>query len=218
MDTAQPQPAARRRDARRNRDLLIAAAHEVYSEQGVDAPLDVIARRAGVGNATLYRHFPNRAALAEEVFRDTLGAITDAGERARLAADPWTGFTGYLDQVFALLAGDRGAGDLMTTGLAGVPSLDALHRHNLETVTALIGRAQQNGTVRDDVTPEDLLLTLAALGRVAPALDAAAPGSWRRYLALFLDGLRAKAAHPLPAPPLTGTQLSVFLKELGGRS
>ncbi|AUY53698.1 TetR/AcrR family transcriptional regulator [Streptomyces sp. CB01881] len=218
MDTGQTQPPARRRDARRNRELLIAAAHEVYSEQGVEAPLDVIARRAGVGNATLYRHFPTKAALVEEVFREALDAIRAAGEEARFAASPWAGFTGYLDQVFALLAADRGAGDLMTTGLAGVPSLEALHLHNLETVTMLIGRAQEDGTVRGDITPEDLLVTLAALGRVAPALGAAGPCAWRRYLALFLDGLRTEAAHPLPAPSLTSAQLGSFLGELGGHA
>ena len=218
MTTDRPEPPARRRDARRNRELLIAAAHEVYSEQGVDAPLNVVARRAGFGNATLYRHFPDRAALAEAVFREVLGAVTEAGEQARLATDPWTGLTGYLDRVFTLLATDRGAGDLMTTGLAGVPSLDALHPHNLRTIAMLIGRAQENGTVRGDVTSEDLLLTLAALGRVAPALEAAAPGNWRRHLALLLDGLRAPVAGPLPAPPLTNMQLGSFLMELGGRT
>ncbi|MFC8449736.1 TetR/AcrR family transcriptional regulator [Kitasatospora sp. NPDC057223] len=218
MTTDRPEPPARRRDARRNRELLITAAREVYSEQGVDAPLNVIARHAGFGNATLYRHFPDRAALAEAVFREALGTIREAGEQARSAADPWAGLTGYLDRVFALLATDRGAGDLMTTGLAGVPSLDALHPHNLETVAMLVGRAQENGTVRGDVTPEDLLLTLAALGRVAPALEAAAPGAWHRPLALFLDGLRTPVARPLPAAPLTSVQLASFLAELGGRT
>lgn len=62
----------RRRDARRNRELLIEAAHEVFTEQGLEAPLDVIARRAGIGNATLYRHFPSRTALVDAVFRDVL--------------------------------------------------------------------------------------------------------------------------------------------------
>ena len=70
--------APRRRDARRNRQLLLEAAHEVFGEQGLDAPLDVIARRAGVGNATLYRHFPTRAALVDAVFRDQLTGTTTA--------------------------------------------------------------------------------------------------------------------------------------------
>lgn len=69
---------ARRRDARRNRELLVEAAHEVFTEQGLEAALDVIARRAGVGNATLYRHFPSRAALVDAVFREPLAGTMAA--------------------------------------------------------------------------------------------------------------------------------------------
>ena len=77
---------------------VIAAARAVYAEQGVEAPLDVIARRAEVGNATLYRRFPDRAALIEAVFGEGLAATIEAGERARRAADPWTGLTAYLER------------------------------------------------------------------------------------------------------------------------
>jgi AcrR family transcriptional regulator len=221
MESRPPHPspragaAPRRRDAARNRDLLLAAAHEVYGEQGVEAPLDVIARRAGVGNATLYRHFPDRGALVEEVFRDALARIREAGERARTADDPWAGLTGYLDAVFTVLAADRGANDLMTTGLPGVPSLDALHGHNRDTVTALLRRARHDGTARADVGPQDLLLGLLALGRVVPALAAVDPAGWRRPLALLLDGVRSQAARPLPARPLTDRQFAAVLAGFG---
>ena len=203
-----------RRDAARNRDLLVAAAHAVYAEQGVEAPLDVIARRAGVGNATLYRHFPTRGALVEEIFRGPLDRVREAGEEARIAADPWAGLAAYLDRVFSMLAADRGANDLMTTGLPGVPSLAALHTHNHDTVAALLGRAQEEGTARADATAEDLLLGLLAFGRVVPALAAVAPGAWRRPLALLLDGFRARPpAAALPAAPLTERQFGALLQE-----
>ncbi|WP_229927853.1 TetR/AcrR family transcriptional regulator [Kitasatospora indigofera] len=212
-------PPALRRDARRNRELLTTAAREAFAEQGLDAPLDEIARRAGVGNATLYRHFPNRAALIEAVFRDSLAETLRAGELARETEDAWAGLTGYLDTVFAGLAADRGTTDLMTTAIQGVASLEALHVSNRETVDLLLGRARRQGTVRGDVTTEDLLFSLAALGRAVPALAATAPASWRRYLALFLDGLRAGAAGPaLPAPPLTPDELGGVLRELGPNS
>ncbi|WP_245694387.1 TetR/AcrR family transcriptional regulator [Streptomyces abyssalis] len=204
-----------RRDARRNRDALLSAAREVFAALGLDAPLDEIARRAGVGNATLYRHFPNRAALVEAVFHELLTGTRRRGEEARAEPDAWTGLTRYLDGIFEGLAADRGANDLMTTGLEGVPSLDALHAHNLETVGMLLSRGQEQGTVRDDVVAEDLLLALAALGRVVPACAEAAPGAWRRFLALFLDGLRAEAGRPLPGPPLSLDQLGRVLHDLG---
>ncbi|MFD4709069.1 TetR/AcrR family transcriptional regulator [Streptomyces sp. NPDC058430] len=199
----------RRRDARRNRDLLLEAAHEVFTELGLNAPLDVIARRAGVGNATLYRHFPHRAALVDAVFRDQLTGTMDAGDRARDVDDAWTGLTGYLQAVFTVLATDRGTNDLMTTHIEGVESLEAVHTHNHRTVELLLERGRHQGTVRTDVTTEDVLFALAALGRAVPALTTATtPDAWRRPLALLCDSLRAApTSPPLPSPALTPEQL-----------
>ncbi|NLU75934.1 TetR/AcrR family transcriptional regulator [Streptomyces sp. HNM0575] len=204
-----------RRDAQRNREALLAAALEVFAASGLEAPLDEIARRAGVGNATLYRHFPDRAALVESVFHDLLAETRRMGEEARTSADAWAGLTGYLEEIFAGLAANRAANDLMTTGIQGVASLDALHVHNRETIDILISRAQQQGTMRGDIVAEDLLFALAALGRVVPASAAVIPDAWRRYLALLLDSLRAQAARPLPAPPLSPDQLGRILHDLG---
>ncbi|MEV5932268.1 TetR/AcrR family transcriptional regulator [Streptomyces sp. NPDC093250] len=215
-----PAPAPRqRRDARRNRHRLVEAAHTVFSEQGLDAPLDVIARRAGVGNATLYRHFPTRAALVDAVFHDQLTDTMAAGEHARTAPDAWTGLTAYLRAVFATLAADRGTNDLMTTRLPDVEVLQAVHAHNRETVELLLDRARAQGTVRPDVTTEDLLFALAALGRAVPPLTAAtSPDAWHRPLALFLDGLRATPSappRPLPGSALTDAELGAVLAEMG---
>lgn len=206
-----------RQDAQRNRESVLAAAREVYAEQGVEAPLDVIARRAGVGNATLYRRFPDRAALIEAVFHDRLMATIEAGEEARRADDAWAGLLGYLERVFAGLAADRGTTDLMTTGIEGVPTLEALHAHNAETFRGLLARCVSEGTVRADLSVEDLLFALAVLGRAVPAAEAAAPGSWRRLLALFADGLRSEGARVLPAEPFTAEQLAGALRELNAQ-
>ncbi|MFK0222725.1 TetR/AcrR family transcriptional regulator [Streptomyces vinaceus] len=218
MTPATERPAPVRRDALRNRELLLAAAREAFATQGLEAPLDDIARRAGVGNATLYRHFPTRAALIDAVFRDSLRGTVDAGEEARGAADAWTALGGYLEAVFTVLATDRGANDLMTTAIEGVTSLDAVHAHNHETIALLMGRAQQDGAMRPDVTVEDLLLSLAVLGRAVPSLAAAGPpDAWRRQLSLFLDGLRAgtRPAALLPAPAPTAQELAAVLRDLG---
>ncbi|MGV9567562.1 TetR/AcrR family transcriptional regulator [Streptomyces sp. NPDC003480] len=207
-----------RRDALHNRKQLTDKAREVFAEQGLDAPLDEIARRAGVGNATLYRHFPTRAALVDEVFRDALTETTAAGERARTVEDAWTGLTEYLQTVFVGLAADRGTNDLMTTNLEGVTSLEAIHAHNRETIDELLRRAQEQGTVRLDLTTEDVLFALAALGRAVPALTTVALDAWLRPLSLLLDSLRVRpAALPLPAPALTSAQLGKVLLNLGKR-
>lgn len=207
--------APRRRDARRNRRLLVEAGHEVFTEQGLQAPLDVIARRAGVGNATLYRHFPTRAALVDAVFRDQLTGTADAGGRARAAADPWTGLNDYLGAVFDALAADRGTNDLMTTHIEGIDALDAVHAHNRQTIELLLERGRQAGAIRADVVTEDVLFALAALGRAVPALtDVTTTDAWHRPLALLLDGLRPAPA-PLPGSALTPAQLGSVLGELG---
>ncbi|MCX4673377.1 TetR/AcrR family transcriptional regulator [Streptomyces sp. NBC_01381] len=207
----------RRRDARRNRELLVGAAREVFTELGLEAPLDVIARRAGVGNATLYRNFPTREALIDAVFHDVLTDTMAAGEQARAAADAWSALNGYLQAVFVTLAADRGTNDLMTTHLRGVEALEAVHAHNRQTVDVLLSRGREQGTVRADVTTEDVLFSLAALGRAIPALTAATtPEAWRRPLALFLDGLHASpATPPLPGSALTAAQLGYVLEDLG---
>ncbi|MFH9178160.1 TetR/AcrR family transcriptional regulator [Streptomyces albogriseolus] len=213
-----PAPPRLRRDARRNRERLVVAAHAVFAEQGLEAPLDVIARRAGVGNATLYRHFPTRAALVDAVFRDQLTGTMEAGERARRAPDAWAGLAGYLDAVFVTLAADRGTNDLMTTRLPDVETLGAVHAHNRETVDVLLERARAQGSVRADVTTEDLLFALAALGRAVPPLAVAAgPDAWRRPLALFLEGLRGPGGEPRPLPgrPLDEEELGQVLGEMG---
>ncbi|WP_405493389.1 TetR/AcrR family transcriptional regulator [Streptomyces sp. NBC_00096] len=214
--TERPEPV--RRDARRNRELLLAAARKAFAAQGLDVPLDEIARRAGVGNATLYRHFPGRAALIDAVFENALHSTIAAGEEARALADPWAALAGYLEAVFTVLATDRGANDLMTTAIEGVTSLDAIHAHNHETMTLLVGRSQQDGAMRADVTIEDVLLSLATLGRTVPSLAAAAPPhAWRRQLALFLDGLRAgtRPTADLPGPGPTVEELAAVLSDLG---
>ncbi|MER7173507.1 TetR/AcrR family transcriptional regulator [Streptomyces mesophilus] len=217
MTTGEKQTRPRRSDARRNRELLVETAHEVFVEQGLEAPLDVIARRAGVGNATLYRHFPTRAALIDAVFRDPLSDTTLAGERARTTPDAWTGLTDYLEAVFTVLATDRAANDLMTTNLQGIDALEVVHAHNRRTLELLLERGRAEGSIRPDVTVEDVLFGLAALGRAVPALVAAtAPDAWRRPLALFMAGLRpVPDAAPLPAPALEPAQLHSTLGALG---
>lgn len=218
-DPRRPTPP-RRSDARRNWELLVAAARAEFAEQGLEAPLDVIARRAGVGNATLYRNFPTRAALINAVFHDVLTGTMTAGEQARTAPDAWAALNDYLRTVFVTLAADRGTNDLMTTNLEGIDALQAVHAHNRETMDILLSRGREQGVVRADATTEDVLFALAALGRAVPALTAATaattPDAWRRPLALFLDGLRAAPGAPeLPGPALTAAGLGDVLTQLG---
>src|SRR3954464_9353670 len=97
-----------RADAERTRIALLAAAREVFSEHGLDASLDEIARRAHVGNATLYRRFPNRRQLIAEVFARRMTDYVELAARALMESDPWTGFVGYVTRLCDMQATDRG--------------------------------------------------------------------------------------------------------------
>ncbi|WP_328722946.1 TetR/AcrR family transcriptional regulator [Streptomyces sp. NBC_00247] len=204
-------PPPRRRDALRNRDLLIEAARETFAEKGLQAPLDLIARRAGVGNATLYRHFPNRKALVDEVFSSTLTEVVLAGDRALAIRNAWTGLTDYLYAVITALPTERCAGH-PTASCPDATSLELIHVRHRRTVGFLLREGQKQGTIRPDITPEDLLFSLAVLGRSLPALTTTVPGAFRRPLALILDGLRIHPTAPsLPAPSLTADELDEVL-------
>ncbi len=213
-----PAPPRLRRDARRNRERLVEAAHAVFAEQGLEAPLDVIARRAGVGNATLYRHFPTRAALVDAVFRDQLTGTMEAGERARRAPDAWAGLAGYLDAVFVTLAADRGTNDLMTTRLPDVETLGAVHAHNRETVDVLLGAPARRAACAPTSPPRIFSSPWrhwAVPCRRWPSPPG--PDAWRRPLALFLEGLRGPGREPRPLPgrPLDEEELGQVLGEMG---
>ncbi|MFE3877618.1 TetR/AcrR family transcriptional regulator [Kitasatospora sp. NPDC059146] len=207
-------PGRLRRDAQRNRDQLLAAAREMFSRHGLDVPLDQIAKEAGVGNATLYRHFPTREALIAEVFADAGTGLAEAGREALAAEDAWTGLEGYFERIFALVAADRGINDLVTQAIPVIPGMIEISRGHAATVGALIARAQEQGTMRRDVVTMDLLFLLGPLCRALPAATELRPDLWRRYLALLLDGFRARAAHPLPVPPIGEEHLDRMFADL----
>ncbi|MEV6209748.1 TetR/AcrR family transcriptional regulator [Kitasatospora sp. NPDC051914] len=207
-------PAPQRRDARRNREALVAAAADVFAELGLDAPLDVIARRAGVGNATLYRNFPTRGDLLGEVFRSAAAVLVEAGDEALAVEDAWTAIEGYFTRIFDLVDANPGFNDLVTMAIPSVPVLAEMSRRNAETVGTLVARAQEQGTMRRDVVPMDLLFLLGPLCRAVPAASGLRPGLWRRYLALLLDGFRTPAAHPLPEPPIGDDRLDQLFADL----
>ncbi|GAA2251619.1 hypothetical protein GCM10010430_38420 [Kitasatospora cystarginea] len=196
-----------RRDAQRNRELLLAAAREVFAEQGLAAPLDLIARRAGVGNATLYRRFPTRDALIEEVFAEALAGLAAAAEKVLAIEDGWTALTRYFERVFALVAADRGINDLVTMSNPDIQALADTIERNTRTVATLVTRAQEQGTLRTDVTPIDLLVVMGPICRAVPAFSTVHPDAWRRYLAIVLDSFRSGPPRPLPGPPTAQEEL-----------
>jgi AcrR family transcriptional regulator len=108
-----------RADAARNRAAILAVARDVFAEQGLEAPLEVIAARAGVGIATLYRRFPTREKLVAAALVEKIAQYAQAAEQALEVPDPWAGFAWFVQRICELQACDRGLGDLLSRSSAG---------------------------------------------------------------------------------------------------
>ncbi|GAA3448523.1 TetR/AcrR family transcriptional regulator [Dactylosporangium matsuzakiense] len=198
---------ALRRDAERNRRQLVETAKVVFAERGLEAPLDEIARRAKVGNATLYRRFPSRGLLVAAVFEDALREVVAATERALAvsAEDPWAAFAEHLTFLCEVQAGSRAIADLLTATVSGVPELETLRGRAFRGLTALIDRARAAGVLRPDFQHEDVVPVLMANAGLVERTAESAPTAWRRQLGYTLAGLRAPAKTPAePAPDRVG--------------
>lgn len=202
-----PPPAQRlRSDAQHNRERLLSAARELFARQGVDVALEEVARRAGVSIGTLYNRFPTRAHLIEAVFTDRLEKNVALAQQALADEDPWRGFTGYLTGICELQAGDRGFNQVAARGLGASPAVQELYLRAQAAISEVLRRAQDEGTLRADLTVSDLGFVIWGISRTVEATGDIAPRLWRRHLALLLDGFRAQCAHPLPEPPLAPGQ------------
>lgn len=190
-----------RADAERNRAAIVEAAREVFAEQGLDAPLDEIAKLAGTGNATLYRRFPTRGDLVAAVFAERMAEHVEAVEAALADPDPWAGFSAYVRNITEMQARDRGIADLVTMNLAAAPEIEQLRARAYDSVVALIERARSAGVLRADFTDQDIVLLLMANAGLVERAHGIAGTASARVVGLLLDGLRSEAATASPAPP-----------------
>lgn len=192
-----------RRDAQRNRELLVDAAREVFAARGLDAPLEDVARRAGVSIGTLYNRFPARAGLIDAALIDTMEGAVRSAEAALANVDPWQGLVEHLTAISALQAGHRGFTDICVQTLPPETATEQAKGRAHALFVALLDRAKQAGVLRPDVDSSDVGLLGWAAVRATEGLRGVAPEAWRRHLAIVLDGLRADGATPLPGAPLT---------------
>lgn len=199
-----------RADARRNREQVIAAAREVFVEQGIDAPLDEVARRAGVGIATLYRRFPDRHALIQQVALDNLALMVEELDHAATQEpDAWGALVRFLHTVVTTRIGilipllvPRLRGDLHAGG-----EVQSRREQVIGRLQQLIDTAQQHGQVRPDIGVVDVVLGIVKLSRPLSMLTAELNDlATGRQLELFIDSLRARAAD---GSNLGGTPLSI---------
>lgn len=185
----EPAAAGGRRDAARNRRKIVDAAHASFRDRGLDVPMAVVARRSGVGTATLYRHFPTRYDLIRQLTADTTAEYGRVLNAALADPDPWRGLTAGLRRLAALQVASRSCAG----GFAeAYPDEVARHRTATEArLTALLDRARSSGRLRDDVGIEDLRVLFDAVTGVAGTrADPWAPA--QRVVGHFLRSFRTE--------------------------
>jgi AcrR family transcriptional regulator len=190
-----------RADARRNRDLIVAAARDSFAERGLSVSTNEIARRAGVGIATLLRRFPTRDDLVAAVFGDKMTAYNAAIADALADPDPWAGFCGFIEHVCAMQACDRGFTDVLTRWFPAAPELEAERNRGARDLAALLARAKAQGGLRKDFAHQDVILVLMANAGIVAAAGDAAPAASNRMVGYLLQAFAASTAAPLPKPP-----------------
>ena len=184
-----------RADAARNAERIVRAAREIYAEFGPDAPMDAVARRARVGERTLYRRFPTKGELARAVIDDSIAEnLSPVIERARRNRNPLRGLTDLIEAAIAL--GAREHNVLTVARKEG--SLTDVSTKLDETLADLTRRAQQAGLVRADLVADDLPRIIAMLNSVLTTMDPASDG-WRRYVLLMLDAISTSTPRRLPS-------------------
>ena len=192
-----------RRDAERNRQLILDAARDAFAEGGLDVGFHEIARRAGVGVGTVYRRFGDKEALIEALFLDRVEEVVVIAEEALAADDAWAGLESFLHRTLELQAANRGLHELVFSSGAAAPCAASARQRIAPLVAKLVERAQAQGSLRDDVGAFDVGMVRKMLGMFLESSAEVAPDAWRRVLALFLDGLRAQRDRPTPLPGAT---------------
>ncbi|EHN10037.1 Transcriptional regulator TetR family [Patulibacter medicamentivorans] len=183
-----PQPP-KRADARRNYEKLLAAAREAFAEEGTDAKLDDIARRAGLGSGTLYRHFPTRQQLLEAVYVDEVEAMARAADELA-ALPPWEALSRWLREFVRFSTTKRALASEMLNQVDRDAAVFAFSRGAITRAgDGLLGRAQEAGVVRPDARFGEVGRLIAAIGAATSDEDEV-----ERLLGLVLDGLRYRPA------------------------
>jgi AcrR family transcriptional regulator len=188
-----------RADAQENRDRILDAARALFSERGLEVSIREVARRAEVGPATLYRRFPTKQALIDDVFADELRACRHIVEDGCADPDPWRGFSSVIEGLSVLNVQNRGA------FMSANPQAPVFAHHRaalLHQFRALVSRAKRAGHLRHDFAIDDFVLVLLAGRGLSSTRPATRTAAARRFAALALDAFRENATNgALPRKP-----------------
>ncbi len=199
-----------RADAERNRQRILAAAAELFTERGLEPSLDDVARHAGVGVGTVYRRFPDKASLADALFDERIDALVALAEEAQAEPDAWAALVSFLERSAEMLVTNRGLRQILTFAAEGHDRGICARDRMRPAIQSLIERAQADGQVRADLRPTDVPMIEFMVAAAAEYAWQVRPTVWRRYLALILDALRPASAsgRPLPEPELSPDEMA----------
>jgi AcrR family transcriptional regulator len=203
-----------RKDAERNRRRILQAAAEVFTGQGLEATLDDVARHAGVGVATVYRRFPDKAALADALFEERIDTLVELATENQKAEDPWDGLVSFMLAAAEMLTTDKGLRQILMFASHGHQRVGYARDRMRPAIGKLVERAQAAGQVRPDLGATDIPVLEFMLGATAEYARDVRPDIWRRYLALMLDSLRPArdTFTPLPVPELSADELATAMR------
>lgn len=216
MTVQPPRVAARpaqelRSDARDNRDRILQVARATFAEEGLGVSMREVARRAGVGPATLYRRFPTKEALVTEAFAEQMavcGAIVESG----LAdPDPWHGLRTVIEEVCVMHALDHGFTAAFVTAFPRAVDFAQVRTQALRSLAELIQRAKDSGDLRRDFVLDDLVMLIMANSGIRATSREAAVAASRRFVALQLRSISARPAGG-PLPPAVRLPLMAALR------
>ncbi len=205
-EATEPGKRRLRADAERNRRRILEAAKEVFAEHGLSAGLDQIAEHAGVGVGTVYRRFPDKDELIDELFEEELDKFVAIAEECAAMEDAWTGLTTFIEKGSLLQGTNFGLRQLIG-GSEGNRDLVLRPRARLQPlVGGMVERAKASGKLRQDFEVLDVPVAENMLAHIIGLAGETAPDVWRRYLTMIIDGMRAQNATPLPVPGITPEQ------------
>jgi AcrR family transcriptional regulator len=194
---ATPSPRPLRADAARNRERVLAAAREAFAECGRDAQMEDVARRAGVGVGTVYRHFATKEALVDALVEARFRQAMERAREALALEDPWEAVVSAFRATAELQARDRCFADAASERIQAVKREAPVYPALQEVWARLLARAREAGVLRPDFGIDDLPMIMCGLANVVA--QAESRGAWERYLAIVLDGLRSSTPSALPA-------------------
>ena len=182
-------PTALRADAARNLELILEAAEEAFAEKGHEACVADIATRAGVGQATIFRRFETKDDLIAAVFERKMAKFEEAIDAASRKRHAWDGLMAFMKLVTEVQARDRGVLQAFAERVKADPALVAHKQAMMAKVADLVDRAHDEGSLRRDITVDDI----QALTAAAAQAGSASPNAWKHYLAVITDGMRASS-------------------------